>query len=83
MTTQSGVAFMGSTLDYYLRAYDIETGEVLWRARLAAGAQATPMSYWSMKSGRQFVVIMAGGHRSLGTELGDELVAYALPQDTP
>ena len=38
------------------------------------------MAYWSNASGRQFVVIMSGGHRSLGTELGDELVAYALPK---
>lgn len=80
MTTQSGVAFLASTLDYYLRAYNIETGEALWRSRLPAGAQATPMSYWSQASGRQFVVVMAGGHRSLGTEIGDSLVAYALPR---
>src|SRR5205085_12346993 len=32
--TAGGVAFMSSTLDYYLRAYDVGTGRVLWRARL-------------------------------------------------
>jgi len=80
MVTRGGVAFLGSTLDYYLRAYDMRTGKTLWRSRLSAGAQASPMSYWSNASGRQFVVVMAGGHRSLGTQLGDELVAYALPK---
>jgi quinoprotein glucose dehydrogenase len=72
---------MGSALDYYLRAYDVSTGKVLWRGRLPAGGQATPMTYWSSSSGRQFVVIAAGGHSSLGTRQGDAIVAYALPQN--
>jgi quinoprotein glucose dehydrogenase len=80
MVTAGGVAFMGSALDYYLRAYDTETGKVLWKARLPAGGQATPMSYWSTTSGRQFVVIAAGGHGTLGTAAGDSIVAYALPR---
>jgi quinoprotein glucose dehydrogenase len=71
---------MSSTLDYYLRAYDLTTGRVLWRARLPAGAQATPMSYWSSASKRQFVIAVAGGHGSLGTKLGDSVIAYALPK---
>ncbi len=81
LTTHGGVAFLGSALDYYLRAYDVTSGRELWRARLPAGAQATPMSYRSAASGRQFVVVMAGGHRSLGTRLDDSLIAYALPRD--
>jgi quinoprotein glucose dehydrogenase len=49
----------------------------LWRARLPAGGQATPMSY--EVNGRQYVVIAAGGHGSFGTKLGDYVIAYALP----
>lgn len=79
MTTGGGVAFLSSTLDYYLRAYDVRNGRQLWQSRLPAGGQATPMSYVSDRSGRQYVVVMAGGHGSLGTKLGDSLVAYALP----
>lgn len=79
LTTAGGVAFLSSTLDYYLRAYDVQSGRVLWRDRLPAGGQATPMSYVSDKTGRQYVVVMAGGHGSLGTKMGDSLVAYALP----
>jgi quinoprotein glucose dehydrogenase len=81
MTTAGGVAFLSSTLDYYLRAYDVRDGRTLWQARLPAGGQATPMTYISEKTGRQYVVVMAGGHGSLGTKLGDSLVAYALPPE--
>ncbi|MCH7628793.1 MAG: membrane-bound PQQ-dependent dehydrogenase, glucose/quinate/shikimate family [Proteobacteria bacterium] len=79
MVTAGGLAFVSSTLDYYLRAYDVSTGDVLWRARLPAGAQATPMTYLS-PSGRQMVIVVAGGHNSLGTRLGDSVLAYALPR---
>jgi len=79
IVTAGGVAFLGSALDYYLRAYDVTSGKVLWRGRLPAGGQATPMSYWSAASGRQFVVIAAGGHGTLGTKQGDSIVAFALP----
>jgi quinoprotein glucose dehydrogenase len=81
MVTGGGVAFMSATLDYYLRAYDVRSGETLWQYRLPAGGQATPMSYVSDKTGKQYVVIMAGGHGSLGTKMGDSLMAFALPED--
>jgi quinoprotein glucose dehydrogenase len=80
ITTGGGVAFMSASLDYYLRAYDVRNGKQLWEARLPAGGQATPMSYVSDQTGRQYVVIMAGGHGSLGTKMGDALIAYALPK---
>jgi quinoprotein glucose dehydrogenase len=81
LVTAGGVAFLGSALDYYLRAYNTVTGELLWKARLPNGGQANPMSYTSPASGRQFVVIASGGHGSLGTEQGDAIIAYALPRN--
>ena len=38
------------------------------------------MTYRSPATGRQFVVVVAGGHGSLGTRLGDSIIAYALPK---
>ncbi len=76
--TAGGVAFLSSTLDYYLRAYDVTTGEELGKHRLPAGGQATPMTYTGA-DGRQYVVVAAGGHGSLGTKAGDDVIAYALP----
>jgi quinoprotein glucose dehydrogenase len=78
--TRGGVAFLSGTLDNFVRAYDVTTGKLLWESRLPAGGQATPMTYWSDRSGRQFVVVVAGGHGSFGTKAGDAIVAYALPK---
>jgi quinoprotein glucose dehydrogenase len=77
-TTAGGLVFVAATLDGFLRAFASETGEMLWQAQLPAGGQATPMSYEI--DGRQYVVIAAGGHGRLGSQLGDYVVAYALPE---
>ncbi|TRL38767.1 glucose/quinate/shikimate family membrane-bound PQQ-dependent dehydrogenase [Rhizobium straminoryzae] len=79
MITKGGVAFLGAAVDNYLRAYELTTGKQLWEARLPAGGQATPMTY-SVEDGRQFVVMVAGGHGSVGTKAGDYVIAYALPR---
>ncbi len=79
MTTASGLTFIGATQDTTFRAFDTSTGRLLWQARLPAGGQANPMSYISPKSGRQFVLIAAGGHALSRSPLGDAVVAYALP----
>lgn len=83
LVTASGLGFLSGTLDYYLRAYDLRTGEELWKDRLPAGGQATPISYVSSKTGKQYVVVMAGGHGSFGTRMGDSLVAWTLEDDAP
>jgi quinoprotein glucose dehydrogenase len=80
LLTGGGVAFLSATLDYYVRAYDVSTGKTLWQQRLPAGGQATPMTYLSKKSDRQFVIVVAGGHGSTGTRAGDSIIAYALPR---
>lgn len=78
--TAGGVAFLSGTLDYYVRAYDLSNGKQLWQSRLPAGGQATPMTYTGA-DGRQFLLVVAGGHGSLGTKAGDDVIAYALPKE--
>ncbi|MEC7735659.1 MAG: pyrroloquinoline quinone-dependent dehydrogenase [Pseudomonadota bacterium] len=78
--TASGVTFIAATSDYYLRAFNTETGEELAKFRLPTGGHATPMTYTN-KDGRQFVVIAAGGHWAIGTPASDHLIAYALPEN--
>ena len=78
LTTAGGLVFFGATTDNFLRAFDTASGAELWKARLPAGAQATPMSYEA--GGRQYVVVAAGGHAKLGTTRGDYVLAFALPK---
>lgn len=77
MITKGGLAFLGAAVDDYFRAYDLTTGEQLWEARLPAGGQSTPMTYTVGE--KQYVLIVAGGHGSVGTKPGDYVIAYTLP----
>ncbi len=80
MITKGGLAFLGAAVDNYLRAYDLTTGKVLWEARLPAGGQSTPMSY-ATADGTQYILMVAGGHGSVGTTPGDYVIAYRLPEE--
>ncbi|ANF87330.1 Quinate dehydrogenase [Pseudomonas antarctica] len=78
VTISSGLVFMAGTQDFYIRALDVRTGNELWKGRLPVGAEATPMTYISPKTGRQFLVISAGGNSATARK-GDYVVAFALP----
>jgi len=75
--TAGGLIFIAAATDNLIRAIDIDTGEVLWQDVLPAGGQATPMTYEA--NGRQYLVIVAGGHHFMETPPGDYVVAYSLP----
>ena len=77
-STASGLVFFAGTQDYYLRAMDAKTGKEVWKARMPVGAVAAPLIYKSPKTGKQYVVISAGG-ASHSPDLGDYVIAYALP----
>ncbi|MCK9799058.1 glucose/quinate/shikimate family membrane-bound PQQ-dependent dehydrogenase [Pseudomonas sp. MAFF 302030] len=78
LSTQGGLVFIAGTQDYYLRAYNSANGEEAWKARLPVGSQGGPMTYVSPKTGKQYVVITAGGARQ-SPDRGDYVIAYALP----
>ena len=80
IATGGGLVFIAAAMDNYLRAFDVETGHELWKGRLPAGGQATPMTYRVAGDSRQFVVVSAGGHGRLGTTRGDAVVAFAHPR---
>jgi quinate dehydrogenase (quinone) len=77
MATQGGLLFFASTMDYYLRAFDSATGDILWKSRLPVGSQSTPISYKSPETGEQFVLLVAGGARG-SADRGDYVIAYKL-----
>jgi quinate dehydrogenase (quinone) len=78
ISTAGGLAFHAATTDPYLRAYDTATGKVLWKAALPVGVGGTPMTYVSPKTGKQYVLVTAGGARDM-PQRGDYAIAYALP----
>ena len=89
LTTAGGLVFAGDG-DRYYRAFDIETGEVLWETRLSAAAHGYPITYEA--GGRQFLAVPAslgGAFRSLTAQLspeiyqpegGNALYVFALPE---
>jgi quinoprotein glucose dehydrogenase len=79
LVTRSGLIFIAATQERSIRAFELKTGRLLWQARLPAGGHAAPMTYYSRRSGRQFVVIPASGHFWMKSGKSDGLLAYALP----
>jgi quinoprotein glucose dehydrogenase len=77
LVTASGLLFIGATADETFRAFDKDTGKILWQTKLPFGGNATPSTY--KVNGRQYVVISAGGGKS-GRPVGGMLVAFALPE---
>lgn len=77
LLTQSGLIFIAAAQDRYLRAYETVSGKLLWQSKLPAAGMATPMTYLSPDSGRQMIVIAAGGHPYIPTARGDYIVAFA------
>jgi quinoprotein glucose dehydrogenase len=78
VVTAGGLIFLAASMDDYLRAFDLRDGAMLWEGRLPAGGQATPMTYFLPQTGKQYVVIAAGGHPKAGTTIGDYVIAFAL-----
>jgi quinoprotein glucose dehydrogenase len=75
VVTAGGILFIAATKDAKIRAFDKETGKLLWEAQLPAAGHATPAVY--ERNGKQYLVIACGGGK--GTKSGDAYVAFALP----
>ena len=72
INTAGGVAFVDDTL----RGHDRTKGQGIWRARLPAGGDLTPMTH--ERNGRQYLAMVEGGHRSIGTKPG-ETTSWPMP----
>lgn len=76
VVTAGGLVFIAATKDEKFRAFDKNTGELLFETTLPAGGYATPSIY--SVNGKQYIVIAAGGGK-LQTKSGDSYVAFSLP----
>jgi len=79
IATAGGLVFIGGTNDKRFRAFDSRTGAELWVARLEASAHATPITYRGARTGRQYVVVAAGGGGAFDRDQADVVAAFALP----
>ena len=77
LITHGGLLFVGGTPDDFLHAFDVRTGQLLWRTELPGGGNAMPITYEI--NGEQYVVIAAGGSAAIGSGLSTKMVAFALP----
>ena len=82
VVTKGGLVFQAGG-DGKFRAYDEDTGKVLWTGTFTGNAPGVPLSYES--KGRQFVVMTAsqgGGGGAPGAESppASGMVAFALPK---
>ncbi|MBO9612629.1 MAG: PQQ-binding-like beta-propeller repeat protein [Dyadobacter sp.] len=76
LVTAGGLLFIAATYDEKLRAFDTQTGKVVWEYPLPAGGFASPVTY--MVDGKQYIAIAAGGTR-YGLKPGGNYIAFALP----
>jgi quinoprotein glucose dehydrogenase len=76
-TTDSGLVFIGATLDDEFRAFETATGREVWKAKLPTSARATPLIYVT-PGGRQMIAIAAGGHDTPLSRIDTKLVVFAL-----
>ncbi len=95
LTTRGGLVFLSSTMDSTVRAFDLRTGEVLWQDDLPGSGQATPMSYQSDATGKQYIIVTVPNpswryprdpttgtytdSRNAKDGKGGYVIAYALP----
>lgn len=77
IATAGGIIFIGATRDQKFRAFDKDTGKVLWEHQLPYGGYSVPSTY--MVNKKQYVIIPATGGGKLGTQTGDAYIAFALP----
>jgi quinoprotein glucose dehydrogenase len=78
IATAGGLVFVGGTLVPELYAFDVQTGQQLWKASLPASAHATPMTFQG-PDGKQYVVVAAGGFGIPDlSPLGDYVIAFRL-----
>lgn len=78
LATAGGLIFIGAAMDERFHAYDSDTGKLLWQYQLDAGGYASPSTF--EVSGRQYVVIAAGGGGKPETKPGDAYYCFALPK---
>jgi glucose dehydrogenase len=77
MATAGGLVFTGEGNGQF-KAYDAETGAILWNFQAGAGVNAPPSSY--TVDGKQYIVVAAGGNAQLDFKRGNNIIAFTLAE---
>jgi len=75
LATAGGLVFAGEGNGLF-RAYDAETGAILWSFQAGAGVNAPPSSY--TVDGQQYIVVAAGGNTQLDYKRGNDIIAFTV-----
>ena len=75
LATAGGLVFTGEGNGQF-KAYDAETGAVLWKFQAGAGVNAPPASYTI--DGKQYIVVAAGGNVQLDYKRGNNIIAFTI-----
>ena len=77
LATAGGLVFTGEGNGLF-KAYDAETGAVLWKFQAGAGVNAPPASY--TVDGKQYIVVAGESDTQLDYKRGNTIVAFTLAE---
>jgi quinoprotein glucose dehydrogenase len=75
IATAGGLVFIAATLDEKFRAFDSQSGEIVWEYTLPASGYTNPCTY--EVNGKQYVTIACGGGKGF-SKSGDQFVTFSL-----
>jgi quinoprotein glucose dehydrogenase len=76
IVTSGGLVFIASTRDKKFRAFDKESGKLLWETVLPGVGNATPCTY--MSNGKQYIAVSVSGHKENPSGV---IMAWCLPSE--
>jgi PQQ-dependent dehydrogenase (methanol/ethanol family) len=73
LATAGGLVFAGESNGWF-KAYDANSGSILWQFQAGAGVNAPPSSY--QVAGKQYIVVAAGGNVQVDSKRGNNIIAF-------
>ncbi len=75
LATAGDLVFTGEANGWF-RAYQAESGKILWSFQAGAGVNAPPSSYTI--EGKQYIVVGAGGNTQIDFKRGNNIIAFTV-----
>ncbi|MBS0253290.1 MAG: PQQ-dependent dehydrogenase, methanol/ethanol family [Proteobacteria bacterium] len=75
LATAGDLVFTGEANGWF-RAYNAESGKILWSFQCGAGVNAPPSAY--ALGGKEYVVVGAGGNTQIDFKRGNNIIAFTL-----